>query len=189
MRTRIATGIELRPDYDRYGQQSTEGVRPIITDRRLRRWSKARNKFYHRPKNGIHDPFTFFHLVEELANIQPARPFSARDLTDHLNHARPMLVWDAIAVGRILGDLIEQWGEANPGPRNQPLVGMRNWNGRLYQTTAFPEAARILLNTLDDLVAAGDKVLEAVTSGQRVPRTESPLTALPTMGFHTEGIA
>lgn len=160
-----------------------EGSRSLLTERRLRRFAKARNQFYHRVKNGVHDPLTFFHLVEELANIRSGHPFTAAELAAHLNDHKHMIFWDSVVVGRILNDLAENWAEANPGARFQPLVAIRRWSGREYMTNDFPEARAVLLNLLDDLAMLGEQTKDAQAAGKNPARLASPLNDCPSISL------
>lgn len=178
MRTRRETGVIPFDSSDRFGRRSIEGSNALLTNRRVKAWSKARNQFYHRVKNGIRDPFTFFHLVEELADIRTGHPFTAAELAEHLNRHRPVFTWDPVTVGRILNDLVESWQEANPGVRFQPLVSIRRWSGREYMTQDFPESRAVLMDLLDDLVILGDKT---GASRQQGPALDSPLTRCPSV--------
>jgi hypothetical protein len=180
-RTRRQTGIDLLPESDVFGRSSITGTRELLGERRLRRWSRARHHLFHRAKNGVHDPITYFHLVEELGNIRPWQPFTSGDLAKHLNDARDQLVWDPVVVGRVLNDLIDAWQEANPGERFQPLVCQRSWSGREYSMTDYPEARAALASTVDDLADKGTEFV-AAHAEDHVPRLESPLIDLPCMG-------
>lgn len=102
-------------------------------------------------------------------------PFTARELAEHLNKNRPAFLWDAVTVGRILTDLIDQWNEANPGHENQPIRDRMTWAGRIYEMTDYPAARKVLTNLIEDLIYLGDKHVDAELEGQKVSRLESPL--------------
>lgn len=180
-RPRRDTGVIPLDQDDPFGRRTMPASRPDFSERRTKRWARARNAFFHRVKNGIHDPLTFFQLVEELANVRPYQSFKAADLAAHLNERKNMFTWDPVVVGRILNDLVESWNEANPGERHQPLVAIRQWSGREYQTTDFPEARAVLAALLDDLVALGEQAKAQEATGRGPGRLTSPLTFCPSV--------
>jgi hypothetical protein len=188
-RARRKTGISLLDPSDEYGRRSVEGAMALVTARRTRRWNHARNTLFHRAKNGVYDAITFFYLVDELANLTPGQPFTAADLTDHLNRTTEALVWDAVTVGRILNDLIDTWNETNQSPLAQPLVVTRQWSGREYETTNHTDARIALLELLDDLAKLGERVKKAEALGTPPDRQVSPLVACPSVTTKLEGIA
>ncbi|MEA2723033.1 MAG: hypothetical protein QOH59_804 [Gemmatimonadales bacterium] len=177
IRTRRQTGLIPLTTSDTYGRRTLAGVAELLTPRRLRKWASARNSFYHQVKNGIFDPLTMFHLVEELANTQPNEFFTAAELAEHLNRTKLMLRWDAVTVGRILNDLIESWREANPDRVAQPLVELRRSTGREYMTTSYPYAREVLLRLIDDLVVLGRAEKDREGKGEPSPRLTSPLAS------------
>lgn len=169
------TGVEPLPD--RYGRESITGSKSAFTERKCRALNAVRGKFSHRNKNGVHDPYSFFHLAEELAHIAPWKPFTAAQLADWLNGTRPQFIWDPITVGRILNDLREGWEEANPGKDLQPMHQRRAWNGVFYEMTDFPAGRKVLANLIEDLSHVADEVYKTERSGKAKPRLTSPLAA------------
>lgn len=182
-RTRKETGVKSLRGNDPYGRTAIVETRGLLAERRLRKWASARNSLFYRAKNGIYDPITYFHLVEELASLQMNEHFTAGDLTDWLNEHKPVLFWDSVVVGRILNDLIDNFAEANPGQRFQPIVSTRFWNGRHYFLTGFPEARAALFNLIDDLAILGQRTMEEQGRGEYAPRTASPLLACPSLNL------
>lgn len=177
-RTRPHTAVELLGNTR---SLTIPGSHELLSERRLRRWSKARHRLYHRPKNGAHDPISFFHLTEELLHIHPGTPFTAANLAEYLNKVRTQLLWDPVVVGRILNDLIESWNEANPVPEAQPLAQSRHWSGRRYTTAAHPEARAVLAATIDDLARRGEAYRDTIDAGLIVKRLTSPLVGLASL--------
>lgn len=180
-RRRRTTGVVLLPEEDMYGRRTVPGARPVLTERRLRRWSHARNTFFHRAKSGVHDPITFFHLVEELAAIEPGRAFTAVELARHLDDVRPALSWDAVVVGRILNDLVASWHDLNPDFDHQPITVTRHWSGREYRVSDFLAARTALFELLDDLVALGQITLEGEARHLPPDRAWTPLGGCPSL--------
>ena len=156
----------------RTGIVRTEKELPVRT---ARRWRESSQLFHHRQPNGFHDPFTYFHLVRELHSLAPWEPFTAKDLADHLNKVEPRFIWDPITVGRILTDLIDQWGEANPGHEHQPIRHRMTWAGRIYEMTDYPAAQKVLTNLIEDLISVGSRIWNNEVAERKVSRLESPL--------------
>lgn len=166
---------------DGYGRRSVPGAAAMVTERRTRRWSQTRRVAFHRVKNGIYDPYTFFHVVEELASLKPNQPFTSAEFAEYLNDNREYLYWDPVTVGRVLNDLRENFEEANRGERMQPIVAQRYWDGMFYEVTDHPEARAALLNLLDDLNDASQNLYEQEADGKAPARLTSPLASCPSL--------
>jgi len=179
--TRRASGIIPLDQTDPYGRQTLPGGRTLITERRMRRWATAKNAFFHRVRNGIHDPFTFFHVTETLLTVLPRNRFSAAELADHLNETKPVLAWDAVTVGRVLNDIRDSFRDANNHERFQPIVSTRHWTGTQYEIADYPEARAGLIRLVDDLVQLGTQLREAEDQGEAPKRLASPLAACPSL--------
>lgn len=175
------SGVQPRDPGDRYGRQTISGATELATNRKMRLWTASRIQFVHRTKNGIYDPYSYFHLVEELAHVKSWTRFTAAQLAQYLNQKRPQLAWDAVTVGRILGDLIDSWHEANPGDENQPLRAWRSWDGNYYEMTDYAPARAVLLAMLDDLIGTCQTVHEIEETGQYAKRPVSPLGNCPSL--------
>lgn len=170
-------GVIPRADSDHYGRLTVPGAIDRLHDRRLRRISAARNSFDHRARNGVHDPLTYFHIIDTLLNIAPGTRFTAAQLAERLNTTRPTFWWDAVTVGRTLGDLIDTFAEVNPGDDFQPLIAWRFPSARRYELTGRPQAHAALLNLFEDLIGIGRAVLDAEAKGEPPRRMTSPLAA------------
>lgn len=166
---------------DKYGRLTVAGAKSAVTESKMRRWASARNRFYHRTKNGLYDPFTYFHLIEGLMHTKPWQPFSSRSLADHLNRSRPEFLWDPVTVGRILNDIQESINESNPGEEHAALRVMKASSGSLYMVTDYPAARTLMYALLDDLAALGGKVADLESEGKYSPRLVSPLVSCPSV--------
>ena len=166
---------------DQFGKRSMPGTAGLFSERRLRRWTTARVHFIHRAKNGVYDPFTYFHLVQSLANIAPGQRFGAAAFAAHLNRQVPAFEWDPVTVGRILSDLQDSFSEANPETGSQPIVKTRTYQGALYETTDYPAARAILVALLDDLTNIGGQVYDAQKLGNPWRSLISPLAVCPSI--------
>lgn len=164
--SRTARDSGVQPAPDQYGRRTVPGINHKITERRLRQLEKRRKSVIHRPKNGIHDPITFYQLLDAILNIKIGQQFTSKQLADWLNEHRPQITWDAVTVGRVLNDICDSLEEVN-GAAQAGIVSMRDWSGRYWATTDSTEGRIALLNLLDDLYAV---VQEAKTQ-----RLESPL--------------
>ncbi len=164
-----------------YGRASIPDLATSVTNSRLRRWTKSRNNLFHRPKNGIYDPVTMFHLVDALVNIRGWQPFTAATFVGYLNQHKPMLCWDAVTVGRILGDLVESWNDAHSHVLFRPLVPQRLSRGREYQLTNYVEGRRVMFDLLDDLARLADDAIALELVGKPASRSSSPLGSCPSL--------
>lgn len=147
----------------------------------MRRWGAAKRRFFHRTRNGLYDPYTYFHLVDTLLGLEPWKRFSSRQFADHLNKVRPEFIWDPVTVGRILNDLEESFRDANPGKDLQPIQRTKNWQGNFYEMTDYPAGRAAIYNLLDDLAVLGDQVAATEATGEFTKRWTSPLVDCPSL--------
>jgi hypothetical protein len=180
-RRRRESGINILRGTDIYGRISMAGSAPLITERQLRKITTGKNRLVHRAKNGINDPYTFFHLVEALLGVAPFQPFTAAQLVRYLNAERPSMTWDAVTVGRVLNDIRDNLVEANPNEQFQPISMLRDWSGVYYETVDYAPARAVLFRLINDLLAVCAEVQEAEASGEIARRTQSPLLACPSI--------
>lgn len=164
--SRTARDSGVYPAPDQYGRRTVPGINHKITERRLRQLEKRRREVAHRPKNGIHDPITFYQLIDAVLNIKIGQQFTSKQLADWLNEQRPQLTWDPVTVGRVLNDICENLEETN-GVAEAGIASMRDYSGRYWMTTDSTEGRIALLNLLDDLYV--------LTQGEQNGRLESPL--------------
>jgi len=167
---------------DRFGANTIAGFGAVITSRRIRRWATGQKKFFHRPRNGAHDPLTQFHVLMTLLEMKPNERFTARELTRHLQTHNDYFSWDPVTVGRIVMDFIGSIEAAyGTDTRWRPIVSSRHWAGNRYYVTDLVEGREILARLADDLYDACEKVVDAETAGSRVSRLASPLGELPSL--------
>lgn len=153
------------------------GEKTEIGERRLRRLAHGRKEFFHRVKNGIYDPITYFHVVDVLLTMGND-PFRTRDFVAKLQNARPQLAWDTTTVGRILNDLSESFFEAN---RRHYISTARRWNGMIYVIEPTPECFAAMLHLLDDLFILSSWLVDHEKRGEAPKRLNSPLTQCPSL--------
>ena len=180
-RRRRDSGIFPLRTADTYGKLTMPGSAALVTDRQVRKIRHGRTTFFHRAKNGINDPYTFFHVVETLLDIEPNRQFNSGQLAAHLNQENPLLAWDAITVGRVLNDILENLAEANPDEKFQPLTRYRDWSGVFYETQHYAPARAVLFRLLNDLIRLCDALHKAEAAGEAPRRQESPLLSCPSV--------
>lgn len=166
---------------DRFGA-NLAGVAAIFTERRCRRWASGQKKFFHRPRNGAHDPLTQFHVLLALMEKTPNERFSAKQLTSELRASNKFFSWDAVTVGRIVTDFIDSIKLAyGDDARSRPILSARHWSGNYYFISDLPEAREILARLADDLYEACEETIEAEAAGTRVSRLDSPLGKMPSL--------
>jgi hypothetical protein len=175
-------------EHDPYGARTIPETEHLFTRRRLQRWAQGHKKHFHRVKNGVNDPVTFYHVVQEILGIRPNEWFTAKALVDYLNYAKPMLVWDSVTVGRVLNDIYDTFVEVN-GDERLPLQRKRYSSGAHYALTPFPEARAALVNLLDDLDEASEKFVAAETNDAMPQRLTSPLAGCPSLLAGTVRVA
>lgn len=159
------------PAVEKIARARKRGMKSVIGDRRLRRIAHGTKEFYHRAKNGVYDPMTYFHITWALYAIG-GEPFRTRDFVEALRGSRPQLAWDTTTVGRVLNDIAETLEEANGRPY---ISTARRWNGMIYAVQQTPEAKAVLIRLLDDLMDLSEKLVELEKAGQAPRRMDSPL--------------
>lgn len=171
---------------DIYGRLSIPGMKSLVTARGIRRVTSADLHFYHRAKNGVYDPMTFYHLLDALMQVEPGVLFRTADLLPYLTETKPQLVWDAITVGRVLNDmamaLTDAYGES-------PISVTRRWNGNCYLVER-DRAYRVMLHRLlEDLRALCVEVTHEEKAGRFSQRIASPIERCTSVMDHLEASA
>ena len=174
----MSTPIPVFPPENQFGKQSIPGMKAYTGERRLRKVAHARLNLFHRAKNGVYDPITYFHVVDTLIEIVPGHTFQTRDMVDLLNQTRPLLVWDAPTVGRVLADLADTLNEVNGA---KIISSARRWDGMIYSTPTNLEARVAMVHLLDDLIRLTSTVIEAEKRGEAPKRINSPLRDCPSV--------
>lgn len=175
MNTRLATYT----DKDPYGRNSITGMKTFATERRLRRSGHGQRFFFHRTKNGVYDPLTYWHVLDTLLELHPDEFFRTVEFVAVLEDTRPQLVWDPTTVGRVLNDLAESLQEAEGEP---VIKASRRWNGMIYMTPGKALLRGTMFALLDDLYKLCEALMEAEATGKPPKRLNSPMLLCPTVG-------
>jgi hypothetical protein len=153
------------------------GEKSEVGERMLRRIAHGRKEFFHRTKNGVYDPITYFHVVDALL-VQGPDVFRTRDLTARLRTTRTQLAWDVTTVGRVLADIAETLQRANG---SSYISTARRWNGMIYAIDPSKECRAALLHLMDDLILLCDELIEEEQAGTPPKRLTSPLERCPSV--------
>lgn len=158
-----------------FGRTEIQGVN--IPARDLRRYKHNRKTLFHRNKNGVYDPITFYHIVDNLMQLKAWQTFRAHEFVTVLNERAPNIVWDSVSVGRIMNDLAESFDAKDM----HIIRRIRRWNGVTYEISDHPEHRVEMFNLLEDLqdLAQREMALEATVG--RTKRVESPLLRCPSL--------
>jgi hypothetical protein len=179
-RRRRASGIRSLRANDLYGKATFAGSAELVTDRRVRRITRGRNAFEHRAKNGINDPYTFFHLVENLLCIEPGFPFKASQFTTWLNEQDAPISWDAVTVGRVLNDILDNIADITAEGK-LPFSRLRDHSGVYYEIETSIQGRAILFRLLDDLYVICEEMRKDELAGEFSRRQDSPLLRCPSL--------
>lgn len=164
---------------DVYGKVSISNeIRPFCSARRLRKNVHADDKFYHRAKNGVYDPLSYYHVVDALLKLAPDEEFRTSNVVAFLADKKPQMIWDRTTVGRILADICETLNDLDGGNQT-PIIANKRWNGMNYEVSRHPGRRLSLHRLLDDLWAMSKEVIDEEGRGQFRKRTESPLLTAP----------
>lgn len=182
-RRRRASGAQLSTDA--YGRLQAPG---LATARKVRKMRSGVAQFRHRAKNGVYDPYTYFHIVDALLNVQPNKPFSGREFAEHLGKYADFMIWDPVTIGRVLNDLHDNWNDANPNPESQPLILYRDWHGSYYEVNGSPAAKAAIWRLAEDLILLCQVIHDLETEGRAPKRLYSPLRECPSVMDEAEAI-
>lgn len=164
--------LRLFSEENPFGRNTIPGSKEVVTERRLRRSASGRKNFYHRSRNGVYDPLTYYRVLHTLMSIEPGQLFRTQELIAVLKIEHPQMVWDPTTVGRVVTDIADSLKEANG---ITPISFARRWNGMSYQMEADAEGRVALMNLLEDLHGLCEEELERESNGDFPKRVASPL--------------
>lgn len=162
-----------------WGRRALIDVRSMVTNSDVRKHGQDEEYLIHRPKNGIYDPITYYHVVDYLANVRRDVAFRSSHLVAALRIHKPQFVWDATTVGRIMNDLAETLNEVYDPV--QVIRVQQTFDGRIYVVSAHTIAHVALVRLVKDLRDNARKVVAAELAGTAVKRVQSPLNNCPSV--------
>lgn len=178
-RTSTRTALTLNLDgADIYGRLSIDGVRNDVPARRVRKVATYDRLFIHRPKNGVYDPITYYHVLDILMRVTPGVEFRTAEFVKQLKMSKPQLSWDTTSVGRILTDIAESTFEAHGFTI---LHATRRWDGTTFDISGHPIARKALFNLMEDIVRLCQDTIEKELEGVVEKRLNSPLLQCPSV--------
>ncbi len=157
----MATRIELEPRTTGHWRNTAHGA--------LR----------HPTPNGIHDPLSVLAVLDVLQNLKAPVYFTTARLVQELEAFYPHILWDPVTVGRILGEIADEAGQADP---KLPALKRTRTSKSAYWNL-FTECraqwrwlydARVWMQAEAERIVAKETKLRAVRA-----RTLSPWTNLP----------
>lgn len=166
----------IEPAADGYGNET---VAEKIGTRRQLRWEQSANWRYRSP-NGQFDPLSHMLVVDCLAKISPEIELRTAELVKWMNVEYSQVHWDAVTLGKILSDLVDEFTDAM-GPENRFIARSRDWKGSFYLLRRSPEALKLLHQLRDDLQRLTRLEIEWQLTQQRSQRLASPLLECPSL--------
>lgn len=162
-----------------WGRQTIPGIRHLVSATDVRQHARDEETLVHRPKNGVYDPVTYYHLVDFVTQMAPDTAVRSAELKTALQSEKPQFVWDSTTVGRIMSDVAEEL--AGSFAPNRPIRAIKQWNGMTYQISSAPEDRAMLINLVKDLrILAADAITRELL-GEVHKRTQSPLVGCPSL--------
>lgn len=161
-----------------HGRNVIAGLAPHMGTRRVRKLRSNRRSLVPRPANGIHDPITFYHVLDALLGLIPGETFRAVDFVEYLRTSRTSMIWDPTTVGRVINDIAESLELANA---SRPIEVFRRWDGANYMMSDRLEDRIAMENLLDDLEILSRETLQGAAEGRRQKRLESPMRTCPSV--------
>jgi hypothetical protein len=170
--------METYSEEHQYGRSVITGMALHLSARRQRNLTHGRKAYFHRTRNGVNDPMTYYHVLDALMQVSTNEVFRTADFMPFLSETHELLVWDATTVGRVINDIADQYREVNG---REAIQVLRRWNGKSYRMSSVLEDRVGLLHLLEDLSAVCEALIEAERTGQKAPRAESPLMDCPSL--------
>lgn len=167
------TPIEMRPQTDLRGLRSMPDA-ALAIGARDRRALGGGLKLRMPVPNGVHDPLTHMLIVEALLNAMPDVRFSSAELTRRLQSDFPWIIWEAITVGRVLGDIHESLSGLMSGPM-LPFDRTRLADGNRWNTRPTSYGWQALVRLRVDLQKLATEDIELTAAGTRPSRLDTPL--------------
>lgn len=164
-----------------YGESDLHGrshTPALISQRQERRIKGARKNLFHRSRNGVLDPITFYHVLDTLLDVLPGQVFRTPHLIEELNKRVPMISWDSVTVGRVINDLAESVNEAAGG---KAIAVSRHYDGLWYDISPDPELRTLMEKLLEDLLLLSEKELQEEARGIVQKRIQSPMEFCPSV--------
>lgn len=155
----------------------TEITGQTVATRNLRRYKHNRKALFHRVKNGIYDPITFYHIVDALMQLKAWTPFRANEFVATLGLRAPNIVWDSVSVGRILNDISESFDAQD----KRVIRRIKRWNGVTYEVSDHLNHRAALFDLLEDLEDLSKREMNTEAQTGRSKRVESPLLHCPSL--------
>lgn len=170
--------LSVFPSDNPYGKRTIPGMKALASDRRLRKIASGRVHYFHRAKNGVYDPMTFFYVVNALLEVVPGTVWKTAAFVAHLQWTCDQLTWDAVTVGRVLADIAESVNEKSGF---KVLTPTRRWDGMYYDVNSNLETRAVLIRLLDDLIVLCDELREQESRGRAPVRLNTPLLKCPSL--------
>lgn len=173
--------METYPPSDPYGRLEIAGMRSALPERIQRKMAHGKIAFLHRTPNGIHDPFTHYHIVDALLRVKPDVLWKTNEFVEFLRQGYPQLSWDVTTVGRVVSDIAESLDQARPATIHRPVNVSRRWNGNHFSTSPTLESRIMLLRLMDDLYVLCEETLRLEYAGVRKGRLNTPMMDCPSV--------
>ena len=140
------TPTQPRKPHDIHGRKSIPGVSEILTDKQAKAIIRNRTTLAPKPKNGLTDPFTYYHVLDAILDLFPGNLVSTWDIVQQLQD-RPIL-FNVSTVGRVINDMAESLNLVNG---QQSIFSIRHWDGISYWTKPTLESRVAMEKLLEDL--------------------------------------
>lgn len=131
---------------DMHGKQSLTSMNGLVTKDRWKAIKTSAWQLAPKSKNGLNDPFTYYHVLDGLLNVVADEFFRTREFVDSLL-PRP-LDFDAMTVGRVIADISESLYLANG---RRAMSSTRQWDGMRHLISPQAEDRKAMENLLEDL--------------------------------------
>jgi hypothetical protein len=167
--------MDFYPSHNTHDRLTHTGV---ISTQDVRRLKSARKNLRHLTRNGVYDPITHFHVLDNLLDIAGGDSFRTRDLLPYLRVRAPNLVWDAVTVGRVITDMAEALHDA----LGYKAIGVtRRFDGMWFDMSGNTEARFAMEHLLEDLRRLSVEEMQQEAEGHFPKRMSSPMERCPTV--------
>ena len=83
----------------------------------------------HRVKTGYGDPMTVCNVLAAMIQSHPRTYLRAHQMKPWLLRNRPEFIWEAVAIGRAMGEIVDLAADTFPGLAHLPVDRSADWRG------------------------------------------------------------
>ena len=162
--------------YDHYAMKTyvVAELAPHVTvpPKTRTKWAKQVDNLFHPVPNGFNDPISTLNVLDAVMRLRPTDKIRAKFLVTLLQQTRGHIIWDAVTVGRILGEITMLAYDAFP-EKERPISSKRDYIGTFWQIRHTATAHAWLSSLRNHIGAVADETFKREMAGEAVKRGDS----------------